>query len=164
MIRQFTTLAAAAAVVVTGLLAPAPARAEPGDAAKVLFGVAALAMIAKALDNNHSQPQVVTRYPTKPAYVTPRYQPVAPRYQPAPPRQPVYQASKFDLPGSCLRNFQVNGRTVQLFGNGCMTQTYRFASSLPYACQYGFTNDRGRNHIGYEPLCLREHGYRTARF
>lgn len=171
MHRKFIALIVSAAVAVTGLTAPA--RADTDDVAKVLFGLTALALIGKAIEDRNDQPTVINRYPTRPVYTQPGrpiytqpgrpiyVQPAPPRYQPRPlPRQ----VSKFDLPSSCLRNFSINGRNVQLFGDNCMRSTYAFTNSLPYACQYGFNGDRGRAHVGYEPLCLRERGYRTARF
>ncbi|MFD2857055.1 hypothetical protein ACFSZS_23120 [Seohaeicola zhoushanensis] len=45
-----------------------------------------------------------------------------------------------------------------------MNNTYAYANSLPNVCQYGFHTDRGRSRIGYEPFCLSQKGYRTARF
>lgn len=166
MHRKFIALIVSAAVAVTGFTAPA--RADGDDLAKALLGFTALALIAKAIDDNNSQPTVINRYPTRPVYTQPGrpiyVQPVPPRYQPVPPRPLPYQVSKLDLPGSCLRDFRVDGRTVRLFGDACMRQTYAFTNSLPYACQFGFNGNRGRAHVGYEPLCLRERGYRTARF
>ena len=168
MSRKFIAMILSAAVAVTGI--SAPARADSNDIAKALLGFTALALIAKAIDDN-DKPKVVNRYPVQPVYP----QPGRPIYG-TPSRPPIYgqptwprplppQVSKFDLPQSCLNTFSINGRKVQLFGSACMSKTYAYAGSLPYACQYGFRGDRsGRNHIGYEPLCLRVRGYRTARF
>lgn len=169
MHRKFIALIVSAAVAVTGFTAPA--RADSDDIAKALLGFTALALIAKAIDDNKKQTTVINRYPTRPIYT----QPGRPIYtQPRPPiySHPTYptprplppQVSKFDLPQSCLRNFQVNGRPVQLFGNACMNQTYAYTRSLPNVCEYRFRGDRGAQHIGFEPFCLQQRGYRTARF
>lgn len=64
--RQFIAAVLATAVAVTGLTA-APARAD-NDAAKVIAGVAALAIIGAAVAdaNKSKRPKVI--YPTPPAY------------------------------------------------------------------------------------------------
>lgn len=167
MHRKFIAFIISAAMAVTAFTAPA--RADGQDVAKVLAGIAALAIIGKVI-NDHNDNKTVTRnvYQTPPRYqpVPPRYQPVPPRYQPGPPRyvtpRPVPPAvSRFNLPGHCLRAYPVNRRTLRLFDAGCLQRSYSHARSLPYACQYQFSDRRG-SHTGYEPVCLRERGYRIA--
>jgi hypothetical protein len=148
MHRKFIALIISTAVAVTAL--SAPARADSDDIARALFGIAALALIGKALsddDSNHqTAPQPIYR---------PVPQPVRPR-----PLPPV--VSRYDLPGYCLRSYQVNRDRIRLFGAGCLSRNYRYSASLPYACQFQFS-EHGRSYTGYEPLCLRERGYRIAR-
>lgn len=94
MHRKFIALISGLALTVAITAAStAPARAD-NDAAKVLAGIAALAIIGAAIDNNN-RPTVVERRvivrPPRPVYAPPRQVYVAP---PRPvfvqPRRPVY--------------------------------------------------------------------------
>lgn len=142
MHRKFIALVLVAAVAITGLSA-APAFAD-GKTARQFGALALLGIIALAIQDSQRKRQVVTH----------NYN-VSPR--PLPPK-----VTRMDLPRQCLRSHSVNGRNRNLFGVGCLNRNYGFTRSLPYACQLGF-RDRGRNRIGYEPVCLRERGYRFAR-
>ena len=150
MHRKFIALILASALAITGLSA-APARAD-GDAARIFAGLAALAIIGAALERSRKQTTVTKQY-IQPAHP----QPVRP--QPTRPL-PSYVARR-DLPTSCLRTRSVNGQWRNLYGARCLQNTYAHTNSLPYACQLGYW-DGQRNRIGYEPLCLRERGYRTV--
>lgn len=154
MHRKFIALIITVAVAVTGLTAPA--RADTDDIAKVLAGIAALAIIGKAISDHNDDDRTVTRH----VYQTPpRYQPVPPRYVTPRPVPPA--VSRYNLPRHCLRSYAINRGTIRLVEAGCLNRNYRHARSLPYACQYQFSDRRGR-HTGYEPVCLRERGYRIA--
>lgn len=159
MHRKFITLIVSAAVAVTGLTAPA--RADSNDLARALAGIAALAIIGKVISDSRDDDRVVTHpgYPTY-GYTPPRYQPVRPYPVRPQPVQP--QFGKYDLPGHCLRVYNSRGQKVRLYGAHCLRNNYRYSASLPYACQYQFSNRSG-TYTGYEPLCLRERGYRVAR-
>ncbi|MEX0280701.1 MAG: hypothetical protein AB3N13_05865 [Arenibacterium sp.] len=152
MHRQFITLIVSAAIGVTALATPARA-ADADDVAGALFGIAALALIGKALsDRNKNDVQFVQpQHHSQPDPV----RPIRPR--PLPPA-----VSRYDLPGHCMRSFQVNRNRVQLLGAGCLRRYYRQVNSLPYACQFQF-NNHNRSYTTYEPLCLRERGYRITR-
>jgi len=146
MHRKFIALIVATALAITGLSA-VPARAD-GDTARLLAGLAALALIGTAIRNKKDR-QVVSHNYTQP----PR--PLAPR--PLPPK--LY---RLDLPQHCLRSHWVNGRQRNLVGAGCLKNSYAYNRSLPYACQRGYW-DGSRTRIGYVPRCLRKRGYRFAR-
>lgn len=148
MHRKFIALILATAMAITGLSA-APARAD-GDTARVFAGLAFLALLGAAIqkERKHNRPVVSHNY-------TPPVHPLPPR--PLPPK-----ISRRDLPQQCLRSRSVNGRYRNLVGNRCLKKNYGFNGTLPYACQLGY-RENGRNHIGYEPVCLRERGYRFAR-
>ena len=155
MHRKFILLILSAAVAVAGF--SAPARADGNDVAKIFAGIAALALIGKALDDDDDDRQTVTRntYHTH-TYNTPRSQTVRPK--PVPPR-----VSRYDLPRNCLRDYRVNRDNVRLLGAACLRKNYRHTNALPYACQFQFSNRYG-THTGYEPVCLRERGYRITRY
>lgn len=148
MHRKFIALIIATAVAVTGLSA-APARADENDLVKFLAGFAALAIIGSAIHNRDRDDAPVTHY------VTPPKHPIPPR--PLPP-----QVSKLQLPQQCLHTYSVHNKPRRLFGARCLKRTYSYNNSLPRACQFQFRHGN-ETRTGYEPVCLRERGYRTAR-
>jgi len=167
MYRKFIALIVASAVAVAAVAASsAPARADSQEVAKVLAGLAALAILGAAIsDSRDNDVQVVTRpsYPQGGYYPPRAYQPVPPRYyQPVPPRPLPPAVSRYDLPAECLSNFTVRGGSVRLFGARCLQNKYRHAAALPRGCQRE-VRAAGEVRLGYEPSCLRDRGYRQAR-
>lgn len=156
MHRKFIALIIAAGIAVTGLSA-APARADE-DVAKVLAGLAMLAIIGKAISDSRDDGSHVHRraHPQPaPPIGRPGRHPVHPR--PLPP-----QVRRYDLPAQCLRRFEGYRGDMPLLGRGCLRQRYAFADSLPYACQIQIRR-HGQVRTGYELPCLRERGYRLIR-
>ncbi len=152
--RKFIAFVVSSAVAVTAMTAPA--RADVNDFGKILAGITLLAIIGKAIDDDSKQRHVTRNTYHNHTYKNPN-QPVRPK--PLPPQV----SSRYDLPGHCLKTYQMNGRdTVRLFGRKCLQQSYRHTNSLPYACQFQF-DKTNRSQTGYEPRCLRERGYRVAR-
>lgn len=145
MHRKFITLILATSIAVTGLSA-APAYAD-GKTARMFGGLALLGIIALAIQDSNQKRNVTRNYTynntTKP--------------RPLPP-----QVSNKYLPQHCLRSKSVNGHRRNLFGANCLRNNNVRTSALPYACQLGYWNGR-QNRVGYEPVCLRERGYRFAR-
>ncbi len=148
MHRKFIALILATSVAVTGLSA-APAFAD-GKTARQFGWLALLGIVALAVQDSNRKRAVTRNY----TYTTP------PRATPAPRALPP-QVSRKVLPQQCLRRRNVDGRQRNLFGAGCLNQNRIQVKSLPYACQLGYAEGRDYR-IGYEPQCLREHGYRTA--
>lgn len=154
MHRKFIFIIVSAAIAIAGF--SAPVRADSGDIAKVFAGIAALALIGKALEDDKDQKTVTRHTYHTHTYNTPRSQTIRPK--PVPQR-----FSRYDLPGQCLRSYAVNRQHVRLFGAGCLRNNYGYSHALPYACQFQFSNRTG-SHTGYEPKCLRERGYRVTRY
>ncbi|MFK7750977.1 MAG: hypothetical protein AB8B51_00365 [Sedimentitalea sp.] len=169
MHRKFIALITGLAMAITSVSA-APAQADTDDMRRVIAGLAALAIIGAAINLNKND-QAVThapdpyvrkpqpRYKPQPNYN--RHQPRYNRVQPQNVRPQPQRLSRYNLPAECLANFTVNRTTKRLFGARCLTNKYRFAQSLPYACQYQFRT-AGVTRTTYEPVCLRERGYRVA--
>ncbi len=143
MHRKFIALILASALAITGLSA-APARAD-GDTARLLAGLAALALIGAAIQKNHRR-DVVSRDRS----------PIV-RPQPLP-----LSVSRFDLPKKCVRRHSVNGWKRQLAGAWCLKRNYAHNGSLPNACRLDYREGH-RNRTGYAPQCLRNRGYRFTR-
>lgn len=151
MHRKFIALILASALAITGLSA-VPARAD-GDTARIFAGLAALAIIGAALERSRRHTTVTKQY-IQPSHPQPT-RPLKTRPMPS-------YISRRDLPQTCLRNRSVNGQRRNLYGAHCLKNNYAHAASLPYACQLGYW-DGQKNRTGYEPLCLRERGYRAVR-
>lgn len=151
--RKFIAFILCLSLAITGFSA-APARADE-DVAKVLAGIAALAIIGKVIhdrrDDRRAAPvtrQHVTRQPvyTPPPAIQPR---------PLPPR-----VARYDLPGQCLREFRgYSGR--KLLGERCLQNSYRHTASLPRDCRVTFWNGR-KNKTAYKSRCLMRQGYRIV--
>lgn len=154
MHRKFIALVLTTAICITGVSA-LPARADNQDAARAITGLAALAILGLAIhnardkDDNH----VVSRQ-----HNNQHLHSVKPR----PNRnQKAHHAARYVLPGKCLRNHKLHGGPRRLLGLECLQNNYRHTAQLPYACKQRF---EGKNitRTGYEPLCLRERGYRIS--
>ena len=167
MHRKFIALVISAAVSVTALSAPARA-ADAEDVAGALFGIAALALIGKAISDHNKDDEVIAQ-PThhkhhthKKLHAHKEFHTHKKHVHPLKPRPLPPSVSRFDVPAHCLRDVTVNRRHVRLLGSGCLNRHYRHVHSLPRSCQFQF-RDRHRSYTTYEPYCLRQHGYRITR-
>ncbi len=150
MHRKFIALIVSMAICITCLSA-IPARASDNGTARAIAGFAALAILGLAIHNARDKDDRPTMSHAAPP---PTNHSVRPRPVPQP-------AARYDLPGKCLRNHKLHGGPARLLGLHCLKSNYGFTSQLPQACRLRF---EGRNIIraGYEPLCLRERGYRIV--
>ena len=154
--RRFIGIVLAASVAVTGFTA-APARADE-DFGKFLAGLAAIAIIGAAIENNRDRDVKVIRRNT--VRVNPGHHHNHNRNKHNHVRPLPQHVKKFDLPAHCLRKFPGLGNK-RILGRGCLNNNYRHVGSLPQACKIAV--DRGQKHrVGYELLCLRERGYRLT--
>lgn len=150
--HKFIALILATAVAVTSLSA-VPAYAD-GKTARQFGWVALLAVIGLAVQDSNRRRAVTNNNYT---YTPPKTHST----HSTPPRPLPPQVSRKLLPHKCLRVHNVNGQRRKLFGLYCLKRNFSYVSSLPYACQRGYSSNHG-NRIGYEPFCLRERGYVTA--
>jgi len=149
--RKFIAFVLMASLAVTGFSA-APARADE-DVAKVIAGLAALAIIGAAINKNRHENNnnYVTQYPHKPTHVHPKPRPLPPR------------VARYDLPSQCLRQIKGDRSNHKMLGAGCLNKRYGYANSLPSACRVKFWNGH-RNKTAYRPTCLTQRGYRIVRY
>jgi hypothetical protein len=154
MHRKFIAAVAAAALAITGLSA-VPARADVNDTAKIIAGIAALALIAKAIeDSNDRKAARQQRYTHRP--VQQHY------YQPGlKPRPLPHQVARPGLPDHCLFTAQTAQGPAHVFGARCLQRNYVQANTLPEACAQQAWTDRGQRWV-YNAACLRNQGYRLA--
>jgi len=149
MHRKFIALVVSTAIVITGASA-IPARADTNDMAKVLIGIATIAIIGSALNNARKPAPVTSRYYRRP--------PIAPIPRPLPRR-----VSRYVLPGKCQVRANTRNGPRTLFESRCVSGNYAYARSLPRACLIQFWGDRrDRTSVGYTKHCLSRYGYRTA--
>lgn len=120
------------------------------DAGKLLIGLTALAVLGAALDNNSSQRESA-----------PQTQ-VRDRDNRHPQGWNGHRQNRMTLPGDCLRGVQTRFGTQRMFIRQCLTRNDVRLRDLPRRCEVrAYTNDGPRN--GYDPLCMREAGYRIDR-
>jgi hypothetical protein len=151
--------------------AAVPAKAEPDDVVKFVMGAAALAIIAKSLeDNNRRAPSMHPTYPPRygdhpdrghgshPDYQPPRrgHQPVynPPRYNPpvyAPPRH----VDRSFLPAACA--IHLSKRQPPVFAESCMRQ-YGVTARLPQRCAVAVQFKHKRRTV-YDGACLQQAGF-----
>ena len=171
MHRTFIALILSTAISVTGLsLTAAPARAD--DTAKILAGIAAIALLGAAIENNRNKVRIVTR--PSPTWLGPNeyngthYRPQPPiqsrptppaphRPRPLPPR-----FTRYDLPNHCLKPANGFRQGKYLVGNDCLERYYGSTRALPGECRVRFGAGR-ETHTMFRPGCLQKHGYRLVR-
>ena len=114
--RKFIALVLGLSIAVTGFSA-APARADE-DVAKVLAGLAALAILGVAIDNGNVRKKTKRRETTnsrQPIVITPD----TPRH----PRPLPDRFARYDLPSECVRTFDGFGKR-KFLGQRCLRKNY----------------------------------------
>ena len=149
MHRKFIALVIGATVAITSLSAAAPARADSEDLARALAGIAALAIIGKAIHDRRKDDDVVTRRTGRGPIIEPR---------PLPRR-----VARRALPAQCLRHAETDRGPRRVFGARCLERHYRHAHTLPRDCGRRVWTHRGWRY-GYGVRCLRNRGYEIARY
>lgn len=144
MHRKFIALIVSTAILITGM-SVVPARADVDDTTKFLAGLAAIAIIGAAIKDARDDKNTVSR----------NHSPVRPRPLPL-------EFRKYDLPRSCLRQVEHAGGSERFLARRCLTKTYSHWDSLPDGCRSRFWKN-GKRRVGYNPRCLRHHGYRITR-
>lgn len=145
--RKFIAFVVCLSLAITGFSA-VPARADE-DVAKVLAGLAALAIIGAAIKDSrdNDRKDYVSRQPN---YTPPAYKP-----RPVPSR-----VARYDLPAKCQREYRGFGDR-KLLSNSCLQKNYRHAARLPQQCRVTFWNGK-RNKTAYKSRCLTRQGYRIT--
>ncbi len=151
MHRKFIALVISTAIAITGV-SVLPARADNNDVAKVLFGIAAIAIIGNAINKANKPAKASTR-----AYVAPA---------PAPVVRPLpHSVSRYVLPGQCKRRANTYNGTRTILGAHCVSNNYAYARSLPANCIVNYWNvRRDQINTGYGERCLIRHGYRISAY
>ncbi len=151
-------------------LAPAAAPAQTRDRAldrddriaAILFGLATLAIIGKAIEDRDDRRDRANRTDRADSQW----------HRPRDLDRPGDRwhrdgldipANRRVLPGECLRRVETRHGPVRFFARRCLNRNYRYADRLPARCEMTVRTDRGVRH-GYHPACLRQSGFTMARF
>ena len=149
MHRRFIALVVTATLVITGATASS-ARADDYDAARIIAGIAALAIIGKAINDRNDRKDTVQQH----IY----------RAQPQPhltPRPLPGRVSRKVLPAQCVQIVDTPNRAVRVLGARCLERNYRHANALPRQCARQVQTNRGLR-WAYGAPCLRRNGYQIA--
>lgn len=167
-LRRLTLWAAAAALAATATLTPAaPARAQDtDDLVRFLLGVAAVAIIIRAIDDNHT-----------PVFIAPHVLPdsclevvrVHGRRIALYNARCLRRAGYRDLPHHCEVTYRTNRGERRGYGSRCLYRAgYRaedeaahdiYRGHLPRGCAITYRSG-GRRYTGYDAWCLRTAGFR----
>ncbi len=127
------------------------------DVGKLLIGLAAVAVIGAAIENNNRSNRRVTRVHDRTNH--------APHV--TPPRANDWAGLNRSnrrniLPHDCVRRVETRFGNYRMFGHRCLERNYRHVNSLPARCAVRVYSNNGPRR-GFDPLCLREQGYRSDR-
>ena len=161
MLKAFTTktllvpvLAGALALGTTAV----PVRAD-NDAAKVIAGIAALALIAGAIERNTNDKPAVSsnnnrtyNHNNLPVYGT---------VTNAPNWSSTNAAKRRALPERCVRTVQTNRGLRTVYGARCLNNNYSFSNFLPQECRVSVRVANNRLRPAYATHCLRRDGWKV---
>lgn len=160
--KIFTTLIAGS-IAIAGMTA-SPARADSEDVAKVIVGIAALSIIAKALEEDgnvavhHDRSSHWHRHPNGVRHNHPHQHGHHRTYGHT---DKSYYGRK-DLPAECVRRHETHRGRVVFLGRQCLKNNFRYFNSLPNRCRVQTQTYKGMRY-GYQISCLRDKGYRLVR-
>lgn len=132
------------------------------DVGKLLFGLAAIAVIGTAIDRNRDRDRDRNR--STRAHQTPQTGGIHRNNGWSELNREHQRAtnSRRVLPRACLRTVETRFGDQRLFGQRCLERNYRHVSRLPERCAVRVYTTNGPR-SGFDPLCLREQGYRSNR-
>lgn len=128
------------------------------DVGKLLVGLAALAVIGAAIDENRdrdSGTSVSTTRQWSGINHSADWSGLADHHDRVVSNRRV-------LPNACLVSVETRYGTQRMFGSRCLENNYRHASRLPERCEVRVFTNRGPR-TGFDPQCLREQGFRSDR-
>ena len=174
MTRTLTASVLAVSIAFGGMTA-APAQAGNNkDIGRLIVGVAAIALIAKAVEENNRRRRVVASTRTAPLHY---HAPKPPIHIPHPPKpqpvylpvyqRPVYQppvylppvAFKGFLPSECQFDVRRGEKSRSVYSKLCLSELMVRAELVPEVCEDRVTTSNGRRTQVYDSICLLERGY-----
>ncbi|MEM1429800.1 MAG: hypothetical protein AAGG09_10110 [Pseudomonadota bacterium] len=142
MRTKLISLLLAASIAATAGLSPAQAQGFDRDAqrtaAALAFGLATLAIIAKAAeaqrDDDDDDDDDHVRYKPRPQVITRSGRPL-PRLHHQEHHRPQIQSRKLTVPSSCARRVQAQGGIRTAFGAPCLRKAGVNTARLPNRCE-----------------------------
>ena len=133
------------------------------DMGKLLFGLAAVAVVGAAINNNNrDNNRDNDRDNDRATQRTQTVQHGRDRNRSWAELHRPQQRRFAELPRECLRSVETRFGTQRLFTERCLQRSHVQVNRLPNRCAVRlFTTQGPRN--GFDPLCLREQGYRIDR-
>ena len=144
------TLASATPVAANGF--------DREDVGKLLFGLAAIAVLNQAIENRSDRDERTETRDQQRETVNHNNRSWSDLNRP----RGNLNSRHARLPRACLRDVETRFGTQRMFARGCLERTYARFDRLPERCAVRvYTRNGPRS--GFDPLCLREHGYRPSR-
>jgi len=124
------------------------------DVGKLLLGLVAIAAVGAVIDNNQRRDQQSTQGRQN-------NQDRGSWADLNRPRERRAERARI-LPHRCLQTVETRFGHLRLFSERCLERRYRHVDHLPRRCEVRVYSAEGPRN-GFDPLCLREQGYRTNR-
>lgn len=147
-----------AGVTALSLATATPATAQGldrQDVGKLLIGLAAVAVIGAAIEENRDTPE------STPAQHSNGWGGID-RGNSWSGLNSNNNNNRRVLPHDCIRQVETRFGTQRMFGRRCLERNYRHANGLPDRCAVRVFGANGPRN-GYDPRCLRQQGYTTDR-
>ncbi|NSX53376.1 hypothetical protein [Parasulfitobacter algicola] len=151
MSRYIMSLGLALIIAVTGV-ATAPAQADENDIAKIVAGIATIAILGSVINNGDDNGGSKVYY---------RYRGYDRDDDDRDYRRPNRRHSK-NLPAKCFRAYQTRDGVRRGFGKRCMEKNYRHVDRLPRFCLTRVRTPDGKRNF-FKARCLRKEGYNLGR-
>ena len=148
-----------------------PAQADGDDLARAILGIAAVGIIAKAIDdrNDRRRKNASTVGASRLGSVEQNSRfggrIIDGRIRPYEPESAHTKRGfkKQPLPQRCLRVVETARGDRLAYGARCLNQNFRFASRLPDQCETAVRTNRGFRTV-FGARCLRRDGWNVARY
>lgn len=149
-----------------------PAHADGDDLAKAILGIAAVAIIAKSVDDRKDRRRAAARENEATigaSRLGSRERPhagrtfsgsISPFERRGPKAAKGYKKTR--LPKSCLRIVNTGRGDRVAYAGRCLERNFKFASKLPNRCETFVRTNRGLRSV-YGERCLRREGWTVAR-
>ena len=161
--------AAMGLTLVMGTSTPTPTKADSDDLAKALAGIAAVAIIARAIDDRNDRKSKKTVGAGRLGPIERGYSydtrrvidgTIRPYHRQGP--KPRRGFKRRPLPQNCLRVVETDRGDRLAYGSRCLNRNFGFASRLPQSCETVVRTPRGFRAV-YGARCLRRDGWNVAR-
>lgn len=160
---MFKPIIAGITAVSLMLASAAPLQAQGldrDDVGKLLLGLAAVAVIGTAIDQNRNREQERSAQ----VHETPQWGGINRNngWSDLNRQHRNTQNNRNVLPHACLRTVETRFGNQRMFGRRCLERNYRHVNRLPERCAVQIYTSNGPRR-GFDPLCLREQGFRSDR-